>query len=138
MAVKVAKHPDTGAIITPSVNNPDYGTIRVDSVHTSMENGFLNIQKRSAFIRGSIANLEACNFTEGKALPGLIQRRESFEPFYEGQVAKINPTTQEPVLKDGREVFMEHVYTSNPKAPDYVWVETELVENPVGEDTQGM
>lgn len=126
MSVTIAKHPVSGAIITPSTKNPEYGTFRVDSSHVSLENGFTNVQNRTAFIRGKVSDLEALKLTEGKVLPGQIVKKESFQPFYEGQQCKIYPEGNEragqPVLKNGREVYMEYTYTSDINAPSDVWV----------------
>lgn len=125
--VKVVAHPETGNVITPSSNNPEYGTFRVDSENRSLENGFVNISKRSAFIRGRISDLEQLGLTAGKVLPGRIQKRESFDPFYDDQDPKINPTTGEVVLTDGKQTYLEFVYTSDAKAPD-VWVNSSTPE----------
>lgn len=119
--VKVVAHPETGAIITPSTKNLEWGTFRVDSENISMENGILNLSKRSAFIRGKIEQLNQLGLKAGQSLPGKIVKRESFEPFYEGQPAKINPTTNEVVLTNGRPTYIEFVYSANAESPD-VWV----------------
>lgn len=119
--VKVVVHPTTGLVITPSTNNPAWGTFRVDSENVSMESGILNKSKRSAFIRGKIEDLESLGLRANQSLPGKIVKRESFEPFYEGQPVKINPTTGETVLTNGRPTYIEFVYTDNAQAPD-VWV----------------
>ena len=119
--VKVSQHPETGAVITPSTNTPLFGTIRLDSEHKSMEKGFVNIQKRSAFVRGRIEDLNALGLKSGQSLPGKIIKRESFEPFYEGQTSKINPSTGEIVLTNGRETYLEFVYTEDANATDQ-WV----------------
>lgn len=119
--VKVAQHPETGAVITPSTNNSAFGTIRLDSEHESMEKGFVNIQKRSAFVRGKIEDLNALGLKSGQSLPGKIIKRESFEPFYEGQRPKINPSSGEIMLTNGRETYLEFVYTEDANATDQ-WV----------------
>lgn len=127
--VTVAKHPETGNIITPG-KNPEWGSIRVDAETVSMENGILNKSKRSAFIRGKIADLTDMNFKEGQKLTGIIQKQEQYNPFYEGQAPKINPTTGEVVLKDGRETYLQYVYTSDVNAPTDVFI-NEVVEETV-------
>ena len=119
--VKVAQHPETGAVITPSTNNPAFGTIRLDELKKSLEGGFGQDQKRSAFVRGSMEFLNSLNLKAGQSLPGKIIKRESFEPFYEGQTPKINPTTAEIVLTNGRETYLEFVYTEDANATDQ-WV----------------
>ena len=125
--VTVIAHPETGLVITPSSNNPEYGTFRVDSENRSLENGFVNISKRSAFIRGRIVDLETLGLKAGQTLAGKIRRKESFHPFYEGQEPKINPTTKEVVLTDGQETYLEFEYTADAKAPD-LWVDNSAPE----------
>lgn len=126
MSVKVVKHPETGNVITVSTKNPKYGTVRLDESHTSFENGFVNTQKRTAFLRGEVVALEALNLQDGAKLPGKIVKRESYQPFYEGQSPKIYPEGSEragqPVLKNGRETYLEYVYTANNSADPDVWV----------------
>lgn len=125
MSVKVVKHPTTGEIITPSSNNPEWGTFRVDSENVSMNGGIVNVSRRSAFIRGKITDLQALGLRDGQVLSGKIQKQESFQPFWDGQSPKINPTSGETVLKNGRETFIQFEYTDDANAPD-VWI---------GEDT---
>jgi hypothetical protein len=111
--VNVIAHPTTGLVITPSTKNPEWGTFRVDSTHTSFENGIVNVQKRSAFIRGPLVALNTLSLSANKKLAGQIIKRESYAPFFEGQSPKINPRTQEVVLSNGRETFLEYVYTED-------------------------
>lgn len=135
MSVKVAVHPETGNIITPSVNNPEWGTIRVDSENTSFSGGIMNVSKRSAFIRGRIEHLEAAGFRAGQTLQGKIQKQESFKPFFvEGengatktQDPKINPSTGEVVLTNGKETFIQFEYVEDEKALD-IWVGEDSAE----------
>lgn len=119
--VKVVAHPTTGLVVTPSTKNPLWGTFRVDSENVSMENGIMNRSKRSAFIRGQLLDLNSLGLKADQALPGKIIKRESFEPFYVGQPAKLNPTTMQVVLTNGRETYIEFAYTEDVNAPD-VWV----------------
>lgn len=122
MSVKVVKHPETGAVITASTKNAEYGTIRVDETHTSMEGGFVNIQNRTAFIRGRLEDLNKLGLKDGQSLPGKIIRKESFEPFYEGQAPKQYPKDHkqagENVLTNGRETYLQYEYTSDINAGD--------------------
>lgn len=123
--VKVVAHPDTNAVITPSTNNPEYGTVRVDSVEKSFANGFLNLNKRTAFIRGRVSDLESLGLRAGQALAGRIAKKESFEPFYEGQVAKQypegHPRAGQSVLTNGRETYLQYEYTTDSNQAD-TWV----------------
>lgn len=125
--VKVGVHPDTKAVITQNPNKPEFGSIRVDYKTTSLTGGFASSGNRSAFIHGRMEDLEAYGLKEGQELTGRIIRKESFAPFYGGQQAKINPSTQETVLTDGRPTYLDFQYTEDSKAED-VWVEEEVEE----------
>ena len=131
--VQVVKHPVTGLVITPSSNNPEWGTIRVDSENVSFTNGIMNVNRRTAFIRGRVEHLNMMKLTDGKKLPGKIQRQESFSPFYEGQESKINPSTGEIIMTNGKESYIQFQYTEDPAALD-LWVGDTSVE--VSEDAE--
>lgn len=124
--VVVATHPKTGLVITQSENNPSYGTIRLDAMTTSMEGGFLNKRRKSAFIRGKMEDLESLGLKAGQVLPGIIQRQESYQPFYEGQKPKMNPESGEVILQDGREIFFQDIYTQDVNAPLNVFIEEQV------------
>lgn len=119
--VKVVKHPTTGNIVTAG-SNPEYGTVRVDSETVSYTNGYMNKSRRTAFIRGRVSDLESMNFKDGQRMIGIIQKQESFSPFYDGQTPKINPSTSEVILKDGKEVYLQYEYIEDTNAPKDVWV----------------
>jgi len=139
--VKVVAHPTLGTVVTPS-RKEGFGTIRVDSVNKSMENGYLNIQKRTAFIHGKMEDLESLGLRADQVLRGKIIKKESFEPFYEGQNPKINPTTQEVILTNGQETYLEYSYTEDTTATDK-WVGStsqevsEEVENALASQATG-
>ena len=134
--VRVASHPKTGAVITVSSNNPEYGTIRLDEESVQFQNNFMNKTRRSVFIRGKVVDLESLGYKANQALAGKIIKRESFEPFYEGQEPKMNPTTGDIVLKDNKPVYLEFIYTLDAKAQD-VWVESSEEDlDPVAESAQ--
>lgn len=121
MAVTIALNEKIGKVITPSEKSPGFGSFRVDSEIISWENGFMNKQKRSAFIRGEIALLEESNLKEGQTIPGQIIKYEGFSPAYDGHKPKINPSTGEVCLTEGKETFLQWEYTNNMEAYD-VWV----------------
>ena len=119
--VTLCAHPTTSAIITPSTKNVEYGTIRLESEQTVFSNNMMNKSKRTAFIRGKIVELEQVFKTVGQIFPGKIIYKNSFVPLYEGHKPKINPTTKEPVLTDGKMSYFESVYTEDSNAVDF-WV----------------
>lgn len=113
--VIVKSHPESGLVITPSKNNPEWGTIRVEQTSFTMTNGILNKSTRVAFLRGKIADFKALDLKAEKAYPihGKLAVRESFEPFYEGQASKVNPKTSEEITVNGLPVYRETYFTSN-------------------------
>lgn len=125
-SVKVATHPVTGSVITKNENKPEFGTIRVDQEFVSMEKGFVNISKRSAFLAGKYEGLQALGLSEGETLPGQIIRKESFTPMFEGQSAKINPSTNEKVLINGKETYFQDEYTEDASAKDVLLKSTSV------------
>jgi len=115
-SVKVAVHPETKAVITPSKNNKEYGTIRLEESGLRFSNGFVNSTRRSAFIRGKLTAL--AGFVAGMELPGTIIAKESLKPWYEGQSPKINPSTKAPVLFEGQPVYLQYEYSEDANAQD--------------------
>lgn len=128
-ATKVVAHPETGVVVTQNVNKPEYGTIRVDSeTITFSEDGFMNKSRRTAFIRGEYKLLMSLGLKDGMTLPGKIIKKESYTPFFEGQTPKINPTSGEIVLTNGRETYLQFVYTEDKNASDvFINNESEVV-----------
>lgn len=128
-ATKVIAHPETGVVVTQNVNNPEYGTIRVDSeTITFSQDGFMNKSRRTAFIRGEYKLLVSLGLKDGMSLPGKIIKKESYKPFFEGQSPKINPTTGEVVLTNGRETYLQFVYTEDVNASDvFITEEAEVI-----------
>lgn len=125
--VTLMSHPTTNLVITPSTNNPEWGTVRLESEQTTFANNVMNKSKRVAFIRGEIKNLEQVFKNAGQLFQGKIIYRNSFTPLYEGHKPKINPRTQEPVLTDGKLSYMESIYTEDTSAVDF-WVKELVVE----------
>lgn len=116
--VTVVAHPTTGLVITPSTNNPDWGTVRVDAKTPELNNGVLNIRTRTAFVRGEISNLKQMFTKAGQVLQGKIIRETSATPFYTGQTSVMNPQTQEEVLKNGAPFYQNYVFTTDLSATD--------------------
>jgi hypothetical protein len=71
--------------------------------------GFLNRQKRVAFLRSDIETLKeyvsSLNLKAGSTVPGKIVVEESTTPYFEGQEPKINPTSGEICTSDGAFVY---------------------------------
>lgn len=125
--VMVMSHPETKKVLTVSKKNPEYGSIRLESVQQTFQGGFLRTEKRVTFLNGLVKDLEAWisseNIKEGTMLGGKIVKLQSYEPFFEGQTPRINPTTGELALckETGREVYLEFRYSPNMSEEDR-WV----------------
>jgi len=117
--VTVVAHPTTGAIITPSTNNPAWGTVRVDAKSVEFNNGIMNTRSRTAFIRGEIVNLKQLFTKAGQILSGKIIKETSSEPFYVGQNPVINPQTAAIVMRNGAPFYQNYVYTTDLSAGDH-------------------
>lgn len=120
--VKVIAHPETGNVITPNPNKPEFGTVRLDQTVISRENGFINRSSRTSFLHGKIEDLELMDWKAGQVINGKIVRKQSYEPFYEGQTPKIypsgHPRAGESVLTNGRESYFQDIYTEDMDAYD--------------------
>jgi len=111
-------NPETGELFTIG-NNPEYCSIRVESSVLENDEGFWTLKTRSAKIRLQVALAKVMMskglLKDGQELPvkGKIIVREAFEPFYDGQVMKINPSTGEVIHYMNRPVYRQSIFTSN-------------------------
>ena len=129
--VIVKAHPETNAVITEfEANGKKYGKTRVEAATVSVDKGFVNIRKRSAFITMNEATMEAFKsqslLKDGQAYPALgkIVRTETRDPQYEGHKAKVIPADEAtgreeaPYLLDGAPVYFQDEFTTNLAAQD--------------------
>lgn len=73
---------ELGNVITQSVNNPEYGYVRVEQIKTTIDdNNFLRRKSVSALIQGNLVDLQAEGYFAGQELPGKIVVVESINPF---------------------------------------------------------
>lgn len=119
--VKIVANPTTGEVVTVNAKKPNFGTIRIESSVTDMSTGFFSVRKRVVFVGGPLDKLKEAGFVDQQVIGGKIIMLQSFEPFYEGQQCKINPTTKQPVLTEGRKTYMEFRHTMNMSEEDK-WV----------------
>ena len=129
--VKVVAHPETGAVITINADKPEEGTMRVDQSVVSMEGGYLNKRTRTAFINGKVKDLKELGLKDGSTIDGKIVYSETFEPMYAKHKVKINPTTKEEVLVNGKNVYLEATFTANLSAQDSLVRATSVVAEAV-------
>lgn len=118
--VKIVKNQKSGEVFTANTKESTDGKPRgfyvCESTEISMEGGFIKKNKVTALLTLETELANELGWKEGKQLPGKIITVESFEPFYEGQACKINPTSKEDVLVDGKKVYRDSKYTENAEA----------------------
>jgi hypothetical protein len=126
--VRISAHPETGAVTTQTAN-PEFSYYVVKSKSLSYDkNGWEVESNRSAMIMGKTKSMQSRDLKDGQILPGKIILLQSFEPFIPGQAPKINPTTGESVLTNGKESFMKTVYTEDMNAFD-TWITEDVAES---------
>jgi hypothetical protein len=111
-----------GVVINQSVNNPEYGYVRLEQTRTVIDdNGFLRRKAVSTLIQGEVTVLQASGFYAGQELPGNIIIKESMEPF-----SKKNPERDHKVAGEtgilctveGAPIYRKTVYTTASNASD--------------------
>ena len=127
-------NPENGKLFTVG-NNPEWCSVRVESSVLENDEGFWLLKTRSAKIRLQVELAKALMsrgmIKDGQELPlkGKIVVRESFEPFYDGQTVKINPSTGEAILYMDRPVYRQSIFTSNLDERDMFIKDYWLVES---------
>jgi hypothetical protein len=120
--VTVQAHPETGDAVTPSKNNPEWGTIRVKALvqvarQTKGGGVIFDVEERHAFVNGKLSAFAAAGIQVGTQLPGTVAVCESFDAFYKDQTPKFYPEDHEnagdPVEVHGRSVYRLNVYDMN-------------------------
>lgn len=106
---KVAQSRIVNGVIVLGEKNPAYGSIMFEEVAFTNAGGFLNKQKRVAFLRSDVETLKdyasSLNLKAGTVIPGKIVVEESITPFFEGQTPKVNPTSGETITHGGNAVY---------------------------------
>jgi hypothetical protein len=71
-----------GNVVVPSMNNPEYGYVRVEQVKTIFDDkGFVARKPISAIINGTVSDLKSLGWTKNQVLDGKIIIKESTTPF---------------------------------------------------------
>lgn len=126
------------SIIMESKNNSDFGAIMLRSTEEHLDdNGFYRPLKKVGLFKGRVDELKKLvekkglkagdNFSS-KVAPVKLVIQEQFEPFYEGQDPKINPTTGQAVTSDGAEVYRQTFVTSVKSTLEDKFLPTDRVE----------
>jgi hypothetical protein len=100
-------------MVVNKTKNEQFGYIRVEQTATTMENGWLRRQNRSALILGNYDDLVAAGFREGQQIPGKIVVVESTTTNNPNSEAKINPNTGEVLMHSGSPIYRNTVFTTD-------------------------
>lgn len=111
-----------GNVVVPSVNNPEWGHIRVTQKRVMIdERGFARPKTASALIAGTVKDLKAFNWKAGQELGGTIYYKEQLEPFNKKDPKrdmKIAGKTGIPCCVNGEVIYRKGFYTTNPNQDD--------------------
>lgn len=109
VSTKVDASRIVNGVIVLGEKNPAYGSIMFEEVAFTNAGGFLNKQKRVAFLRSDVETLKdyasSLNLKAGTVIPGKIVVAESTTAFYEGQTPKVNPTSGETITHGGNAIY---------------------------------
>ncbi len=109
-------------VIGVSENNPEYGYVRVEQITNQIaENGWLKLVKRSALIKGTVADLQAVNYKVGDEITGRILVKESLEPFNPvnpDKNLKMAGTTGVVCRVDGNPIYRDTYFSVDPYKED--------------------
>jgi hypothetical protein len=113
---------DAGQVIGVSVNDPQWGYVRVEQAAQQIsEGGWFRYVRRSALLKGLVTDLQAANFKAGDELPGRILVKESLVPFNPenpDKHKKIAGETGVSCTIGGQQIYRDTVYTVNPYDED--------------------
>jgi hypothetical protein len=111
---------DHGNVIVKSVNNPEYGYIKIEQEAPTFKQGWLNFNRRVAIIKGKVKDLQKLNYQIGSELPGKIVIVESLRPFSNeaDRDFKIAGATGVICRVDDEPIYRQTFYTQNLNEPD--------------------
>lgn len=113
MNAKVVKAKGRDSIIMVNENKPEWGSVMVIETRTKFSDGFINTQNRVGFLTAKVEDLKKLNYQDGQAIPAKIVYKESFEPSFEGQIAKQYPASHpkagETITSGGAPVYLTRI-----------------------------
>jgi hypothetical protein len=129
-----------GNVVSPSVNNPEWASIRVKQTTVDMQNGFAKEKTRYAYIHGTTKMLSGWGVTAGQELDGQIVIRESLTPFNPKNPAadaKIAGTSGVVCRSNGNTIYRKLFFETNPsKFNDELIAHNNTEEIQLAYDTQ--
>lgn len=123
---------ENGNVIGVFKNNPEYGYVRVEQTAPVIsDKGWLRVSARSSFIKGKVADLQACNYRKDQELPGKIVVIESLTPFnMENPDRDLKIAGDSGVICriDDQPIYRQAFYTTNVNAQDELLFHTNTDE----------
>jgi len=120
--VKVVADATTGSVINLSVNNPEYGYVRLEQKRSIVDdNGFLRVKPVSTLLHGTVSELKAAGFFAGQELNGQIVIQERLTPFNEKSPEKdlkVAGSTGIVCTLEGQPIYRRTLYTAVSNAAD--------------------
>jgi len=129
LMAKITLNPNTNSIITQSNSNPEWSSISLTQESYTISNGIIQAVKLSGLLKAKTEVLEgmitALGLKAGMEFPlaHTLVVTESYNPFWAGQTPKINPSTGEIFLKEGKPVFRKTDVVMGITPNTYVFVE---------------
>ena len=108
-----------GKVVVPSKNNPEYGSIRLEQIVNTMQNGFLTPKKRTCFMNGKVSDLEALGWVDGQGIDGHIIIKESLTAFNTEKPdtdLKVAGETGVPCTLEGQPIYIRSFFSFAPEA----------------------
>lgn len=111
-----------GELIQTNERKPEYSSLMFEQNVFELQKGFLNKKRRVAFLAAKTEDLEyfvdALKLKHESILPGRIYVLESHSPFYDLQNPKINPSTGEVILVDGKPIYRQMLWDESDTKED--------------------
>jgi hypothetical protein len=108
-------------IIHTSINNPEYGYIKLEQNSPTIKNSWLNFNKRVTLLKGKIEDLHRLQYNKDTILPGKIVIKESLKPFNPNNPdvdLKIAGSTGVICRVDDEPIYRQTFYTTNVNEQD--------------------
>jgi hypothetical protein len=120
--VTVVADATTGAVITQSVNNPEYGYVKLAQTRTTIDdNGFLRKTTLTALIQAPVDILQEMGYYGGQVLDGKIIIKESLTPFNKKEPnrdLKVAGKSGIACTVNGNPIYRKTVYSQASNAED--------------------
>lgn len=109
-AIKVTAN-EEGNVVNVSLNNPEYGYIRIAQKTSSFNaDGWLKTEDRSFLFKGPLEDLQSVGLQAGDIIPGNLVRVETLNPESEEAKPKVAGDTGVICKKNGQPIYSSIKY----------------------------